>query len=109
MKPVLSEVFDINNKKRSLITKRSYLLIINSTEKRKRNQLRNNKTFNIINPTNKIKKKESKIINSAIEEKNSKRSEDNIKKGNSEYHLLQKFRKAKPFFKKEKKNYINLI
>ena len=106
MKPVLSEVFDINNKKRSLISKKSYHLVNNSIEKSKRNQLSKNKTFNIINTNNKIKKKENKKINSSIEEKDKERSEDNIKKRNFEYHLLQKFRETKkPFLKKKKELY----
>ena len=106
MKPVLSEVFDLNNKKRSLISKKSYHLVNNSIEKSKRNQLSKNKTFNIINTHNKIKKKENKKINSSIEEKDKERSEDNIKKRNFEYHLLQKFRETKkPFLKKKKELY----
>ena len=106
MKPVLSEVFDINNKKRPFISKKSYRLAKNSNEKNKRNQLNRNKTFNIIIPNKKAEKKENKKINSTKEENNKEIYDDYLRKTNYEYYLLQKFRELKnPFLKKKKELY----
>lgn len=106
MKPVLSEVFDINHTKRPFISKKSYHLAKNNNEKNKKNQLNRNKTFNNIIPNKKTVKEEKKKINSIKEERSKEIYDDYIKKRNYEYYLLQKFRELKnPFLKKKNELY----
>jgi hypothetical protein len=106
MKPVLSEVFDINHTKRPFISKKSYHLAKNNNEKNKKNQLNRNKTFYNIIPNKKTEKKEKKKMNPIKEESNKEICDDYIKKRNYEYYLLQKFRELKnPFLKKKNELY----
>ena len=106
LKPVLSEVFDINHTKRPYITKKSYYLANNSSEKNKKKNLNRNKTYNNIIPTKKINKKETEKKISTKKEKVNEPIDDYEKKRNYEYYLLQKFREIKnPFLRKKKELY----
>ena len=106
LKPVLSEVFDINHTKRPYITKKSYYLADNSSEKNKKKNLNRNKTYNNIIPTKKINKKETEKKISTKKEKVNEPIDDYEKKRNYEYYLLQKFREIKnPFLRKKKELY----
>ena len=106
LKPVLSEVFDINHTKRPYITKKSYYLADNSSEKNKKENLNRNKTYNNIIPTKKINKKETEKKISTKKEKVNEPIDDYEKKRNYEYYLLQKFREIKnPFLRKKKELY----
>ena len=106
LKPVLSEVFDINHTKRPYITKKSYYLANNSSEKNKQKNLNRNKTYNNIIPTKKINKKETEKKISTKKEKVNEPIDDYEKKRNYEYYLLQKFREiTNPFLRKKKELY----
>ena len=101
LKPVLSEVFDINNTKKPYISKKSISLANNLTDNGRRKRLNRVHSYQII-PHKKLLK-DNKTIKTAKKEEN---KNDNIrenkynqnkndKKRNYEYFLLQKFREMK--------------
>ena len=101
LKPVLSEVFDINNTKKPYISKKSISLANNLTDNGRRKRLNRVHSYQII-PHKKLLK-DNKTIKTAKKEEN---KNDNIrenkynqnksdKKRNYEYYLLQKFREMK--------------
>ena len=98
LKPVLSEVFDINNTKRPYISKRSNSLANILTDNGKRKRLNRVQSYQII--PHKKRPKNDKTIKKSIKEENKndnfKETKYNQKKGYQkrqyEYYLLQKFR-----------------
>ena len=101
LKPVLSEVFDINNTKKPYISKKSISLANNLTDNGRRKRLNRVHSYQII-PHKKLLK-DNKTIKTAKKEEN---KNDNIrenkynqnksdKKRKYEYFLLQKFREMK--------------
>lgn len=108
LKPVLSEVFDINNTKRPYISKKSNSLANILTDNGRRKRLNRVQSYQII--PHKKRPKDNKTIKTSIKEENKndnfKETKYNQKKGYQkrqyEYYLLQKFREMN--MDKSKKN-----
>ena len=114
LKPVLSEVFDINNTKRPYISKRSNSLANILTDNGKRKRLNRVQSYQII--PHKKRPKNDKTIKTSIKEENKndnfKETKYNQKKGYQkrqyEYYLLQKFREMNKSNKNKKKELYKL-
>ena len=114
LKPVLSEVFDINNTKRPFISKRSISLANILTDNGRRKRLNRVNSYQII--PHKKRLKNDKTIKSSIKEEykndNFKETRYNQKKGfkkrQYEYYLLQKFREMNMGQSRKKKDLYKL-
>ena len=115
LKPVLSEIFDINNTKRPFISKKSYYLADNLMDNNRKKKLYKENSYQIIpskriySPMKKIKttsKEEYKDNNIYAEDFNKYKFKKNRKKMQYEYYLLQKFREINnPKVNKKKELY----
>ena len=115
LKPVLSEMFDINNTKRPFISKKSYYLADNLIDNNRKKKLYKENSYQII-PSKRIypqkkrikatSKEEYKDNNIYAEDFNKYKFKKNRKKMQYEYYLLQKFREINnPKVNKKKELY----